>query len=300
MTGTGELAALGTAVMWGIASHINSAVARETGATTLAMLRLPYMILLCGLFCVIFGADTAISLEAALLLGLSGFLGMAIGDITLYRAVLIIGPTMAILVLSLSTCLTAVFGWLLLHETLPAQAVLGIAVTLAGIILAVLSHSDSILMPGQAAPRGKTLVMGVLWAASASFGVAIGYVAQRMAMQTGVEPLWAAFVRAAGGGGALWAIGAVLGWCGPAVRCFIARPRPRRLLLLGAVGGAGGVWAASYALAYAPVGVAATIIGLQPVIVALVGAVWYRRRPPFRVLAGVALAFTGTALVCLR
>ena len=300
MTGIGELAALGTAIMWGIASHINSAVARETGATTLAMLRLPYMILLCGLFCVIFGAGTAISPQAVLLLGLSGFLGMAMGDITLYRAVLIIGPTMAILVLSLSSSLTAVMGWLLLHETLPARAILGIAVTLSGVMLAVLSHSDSILMPGQSVPRGKTLIIGVLWATVASFGVAIGYVAQRMAMQTGVDPLWGGFVRAAGGGAALWAMGAMCGWCGPAVRCFIAQPRPRRLLLLGAVGGAGGVWAASYALAHAPAGVAATIIGLQPVIVALVGAAWYRRRPSFRVLAGVALAFTGTALVCLR
>jgi drug/metabolite transporter (DMT)-like permease len=48
------------------------------------------------------------------------------------------------------------------------------------------------------------------------------------------------------------------------------------------------------------VGVATTLIALQPVSVTVLGALWYRRRPTLRILTGIAVAFGGTALICLR
>ncbi|SBW06213.1 conserved membrane hypothetical protein [uncultured delta proteobacterium] len=300
MAGSGELAAICTAASWGVASQINSAVARRTGATSLALLRLPYMAVLCGILCLIFNAEAAVSLKAALLLSLSGFLGLAMGDVLLYRSILIIGPTMGILMLSLSSSLTAVIGWLFLGEALPLQAVFGICLTLAGVTVVVLEHSESILMPGQAVPQGRQLALGVGLAGAAACGLAVAYVAQRMAMQTGVQPLWAGFIRIAGGGGALWAIGIVTGWSGAAVRTFAAQPTARWMLLVSCSAGSLGVWGASYALAHAPAGVAATLIGLQPIVVACIGAAWYRRKLSSRVVCGSLVAFTGTALVCLR
>ena len=300
MTGLGELAAFGAATSWGIASHLNSAVARRTGATSLAMLRLPYMIALCGLLCLVFGVNTRIGPEAVLLLGVSGFLGIALGDVLLYRAVLIIGPTMAILVLSLSSCFTAVSGWLFLHEILPEQAVWGIGITIAGVAVVVVEHSESILMPGQAVPRGRTLLVGVGWALGAALSLTVGYLAQRMAMRTGVQPLWAGFLRASLAGVGLWALGGTLGWIRPAVRQFTDHPPIRLLLLLACFGGSVGIWASSYALANVPAGVASTITGLQPIVVAVTGAFWYRRKPTLKVVIGSLVAFGGSALVCLR
>lgn len=300
MFGLGELAAFCTAVTWGISNQLHSAVARMAGSTTIALLRLPFMMVMIGLMCLFFNADTSISLEGFLLLALSGIMGLAVGDLMLYRAILIIGPTMAVLMLSLSAGVTAIMGWVFMGETLPMQAVLGIAIALSGVGIVITEHGGSVLLPGQEIPRGKTLVMGVTLAGLAAVSLACGYVAQRMAMQTGVQPLWATFVRTSSGGVVLWTLGFALGWAVPAVRNLV-RIRPIRwLLLIASINAATGMWLASVAFAVAPAGVVATLIGLQPIIVALVGAVWYRRKPSLRVLFGAVVAFTGTALVCLR
>lgn len=300
MFGPGELAAFCTAVTWGISNQLHSAVARMAGSTSIALLRLPFMMAIVGLMCLFFNTDTAICLEGFLLLVLSGTMGLAVGDLLLYRSILIIGPTMAVLILSLSAGVTTVMGWVFMGETLPARAVFGIAVALSGVGVVVTEHGGSVLLPGQEIPRGKTLIVGVTLAGLAAVSLACGYIAQRMAMQTGVDPLWATFVRASGGGVVLWMAGFALGWAVPAVR-NLARVRPIRwLLLIASISAATGMWLASVALAIAPAGVVATLIGLQPIIVALVGAVWYRRKPSLRVLSGAVIAFSGTALVCLR
>ena len=298
--GLGEFAALSTAVTWGFTNQVNSAVARKVGATSVALLRLPYMVLLGGLLCLVFRPDFTISAEALLLLTISGFLGIAVCDMLLYKAILIIGPTMALLVLSLSSGGAAIISWLFLQETLPQQAILGIVVSLTGVGVVVTEHSGCMLLPGQTVPRGKTLAYGVALAGAASFCLAWGYVAQRMAMQTGVAPLWAGFVRVASASVILWGTGCLTGWVIQAARSLVEQHSVRWLLLLSCSFGVLGMWFASVALAHAPAGIAATLISLQPIVVAIIGAVWYRRKPSFRVIAGSLVAFSGTALICLR
>lgn len=298
--GLGEAAAFGATCTWGISNQVNSAVARRVGSTSVSLLRLPYMVVLITTFCLVFGADTAITTEAALLLFLSGVLGVAVTDMLVYKAVLIIGPTMSLLVLSMSSGLTAIIGWMFLGETLPPQAVLGIFVSLSGVALVVTEHSGSILLPGQAIPRGKTLAFGVCLAAIGAVALAGGYIAQRMGMQTGVQPLWASFVRITTAGVAFWIVGLAVGWGKTAIRDLVEHRPVRRLLTVSCTSATAGMWFASTALAFAPAGVAATIIGLQPIVVAIIGAVWYRKMPSLRVFVGAAIAFSGTALICLR
>lgn len=298
--GMGEMGALGAALTWGVSNQVNSAVARRVGSNSLALIRIPFMMLFCGLLCLFLQVDTTISGRAVFLLTLSGLLGVAVGDLFLYRAILIIGPTMTLLVVSLSSGITAIIGRLFLGEILPAQGVVGICVSLLGVAVVVGEHSGSILLPGQAVPQGKTLVFGVTLAAAGAFCLAGGYISQRLAMQTGVEPLWASLVRVSCAGVLLWGVGLFLGWSQRAARNLVEQ-RPVRWLMLfsGSIAGLG-MWCASIGLAYAPAGVAATLIGLQPIIVAIVGAVWYRKKPTIRVVVGALTAFAGTALICLR
>ena len=296
----GELSAFGTAISWSVSNQINSAVACRIGATNLTLLRLPVMLLFMGALCLVLGVGTRISLTAFLQLALSGVLGLTVGDFLLYRSILIIGPTMAVLVLSLSAGIAAIFGWLFMGESLPMLAVLGIAVALAGVGVVVTEHSGSILLPGQAIPRGKTLALGVTLAGLAAASLALAYVVQRAAMLTGVQPLWATFVRVGMGGGILWAVGSMLGWASAATRSLVEQRPVKWLLLVSGSCGALGMWLMSTALVDTPSGVVATIIGLQPITVAAIGAVWYRRRPSLRIVFGSLVAFIGVALVCLH
>jgi drug/metabolite transporter (DMT)-like permease len=60
------------------------------------------------------------------------------------------------------------------------------------------------------------------------------------------------------------------------------------------------MWASCVAMQFTPAGIAATIMGLQPIWVIITSSLWERRLPSFRIVLGSLIAFSGTALVCLR
>lgn len=296
----GELAAFATAVSWSFSNQVNSAVGRIVGASSLTLLRLPYMIAFVGIICLILRPDLSIDPIAIPYLVTSGVLGVVLCDFLLYSSILIIGPTMGMLILSLSAGITAIISWVFLGETLPLQAIAGIIIAIGGIAWVISEEGDSILLPGQEIPRGKALALGVILAFGAALCLAGGYTAQRVAMQTGVNALWATFIRISGGAVCLWSFGLFNGWSKKAVKGLLDNRKVRFMLFFSSGCGALGMWFSSVALSLTPAGIVATITGIQPILVALIGAFWYRRMPSFRFFVGSALAFSGIALVCLR
>lgn len=298
--GFGELAAFGTAFGWAVSSYAHGLVGRMAGAAEVTLLRLPYQMAVLGLLCLLLHVDVALPAKSAGLLFLSGLTGIACSDFMLYRAMMIIGPHLGVLLISLSAGITALFGRLFMGESLPAQAVFGIGVTMFGIAWVLRERGGGTFFPGQENPCGKVLAFGVLLGLGAALFQALSFIFWKMAMQGGSNPLWATFVRLLLASLLLWGLGLLRGWSRSALRAIRTQPGVF-WTLLGASGfSAGGMWMAGVAMDRAPAGVAATIIGLQPVLITFVSAAWNRRRPSWRVLLGTAVAFAGTALVCLR
>lgn len=297
--GFGELAAIGTALAWGLSAQVHSAVGRMVGPTGVTLLRLPYQIFFLALMCLVFRADFHLSWSGLSLLLMSGFLGIFVSDFCLYRAINVIGPAMGVLILSTGAIFSVFFGWMFLGETMPPRALAGIGLALAGILWVVTEQSGSTLMPGQEIPRGRELLMGLMLAAGAAASLSGSFIFLKMGMRTGVDPLWAAFVRVFCGGLILWAMGLARGWVISARRGLIQYPKVYWMLFFSCASGSVGMWLSSLAVNLAPVGIASTLIGLQPIAVTLMGAVWYKRRLSPRVVVGIAVAFAGTAVICL-
>ncbi|MDR0339564.1 MAG: DMT family transporter [Desulfovibrio sp.] len=300
MGGLGELAAFATALGWAVSSYAHGLVGRKVGAAGVTLLRLPFQMTVLGLACLALSVDTSLSGRALLFLFLSGAAGVSVSDFMLYKGMTLIGPQRGILLLSLSAAITASLGWLFLQESLTAQAILGIAVTLAGIATVVGDHGGGILYPGQEEPLGKTLALGVIMVIAAALFQSISFIFWKAATREAASPLWATFVRLLFAAAILWGMGLFKGWSARAVTDIRTRPDVFRILLGASLFSAGGMWAAGLAIDMAPAGVAATIIGLQPVLVTILTALLNRRPPSYRVLFGTVIAFTGTALICLR
>lgn len=298
--GIGELAALGTALTWGVSNQAQGIVGLKIGSTNITLLRIPFQALILAVMCLCMQADTSLSLTGFLFFALSGFFGVFLCDFCLFRAMNVIGPATAILIVSSSTAFTPVLGWLFLSEGLPWQAVLGIGVTMLGILAVVTEHSGSTLLPGQEVPRGRRLLLGLLTAGAAALTLSLSFITLKRGLLTGVDPLWASFIRLIAGGGMIWGLGLARGWAGPSLRAFRRDRKVQALLVFSCVFVALGMWFASVAVDQAPVGVAGTLIALQPVAVTLVGALWCRRLPSLRVALGMLVAFGGAALICLR
>ena len=300
MAGLGELAAFGTAVGWSVSSYVHGIVGQMVGARSVTLLRLPYQMILLTVLCVGIGVETPLDPESVLYLFLSGFIGVSLCDFMLYQAITIVGPQTAILVLSLSSSFTAVIGFCLLGEVLALRTVAGIAMTTLGVIWVLAERTGSTLLPGQEPPKGRRLATGIALSVGAAVTLALSFIFLKMALRTGMPPLWAALVRIACAAAVLWGTGLFKGWSMAAVSDMRAQPRVFWILLSVSAFSAAGMWFSSVAMSMIPAGVAATIIGLQPIIVAIVGAVWCRRVPSRRVVSGTLVAFCGTALVCLR
>ena len=76
------------------------------------------------------------------LLGLSGLSGFFVCDLCLFKALLLIGPRLTLLIQAVSPPLTAIISWFWLGEPLSARQWLAMAVTVAGVAWVVLERGE--------------------------------------------------------------------------------------------------------------------------------------------------------------
>ena len=132
----GELASLATAVCWTGSATFFSIASRRLGSIVLNRTRL----LLAVVFLLIthtLALGTPLPLDAApdrwLWLGLSGIVGLAIGDAMLFQAYVLIGPRLGMLMMSTAPLMSALLALALLGERLRTLEWFGVLLTVAGI-----------------------------------------------------------------------------------------------------------------------------------------------------------------------
>ena len=135
----GELAALLAAFIFAWTSVFFTAAGHRLGVTLVNLLRLPGAVLCLGLahFAAtgrIWPADLDPAAQAWI--GLSGIVGLAVGDSALFRSFTLVGPRRGMTVMALAPVFTVVVAWVLAGEHLGAQALTGIAVVIGGVMLA--------------------------------------------------------------------------------------------------------------------------------------------------------------------
>jgi drug/metabolite transporter (DMT)-like permease len=291
---TGELAALGTALCWAVTGLYFAEAARRIGALRVNLLRLPTaLVFLSAALIVTQASFSALNGSRAAYLAASAVLGLVVGDLALFSALIRIGPRLASLLMSLAPLFAALAGFLILHEQPGPRAVLGMAVTLAGVAWVVAERPETGLAPRD---HGRSLALAVLAAACQG----IGLVLAKLGMAGEVPPLTATWVRMMVATATIWALAA-------------ATRRLRGIGILSAarqaagpvIGGAFfgpfvGVWLSLVAARLTDVGVAATLMATAPVLVIPMVAVTDRYRPTWRAIIGTLIAVAGVALLFAR
>ncbi|GAB4363694.1 MAG: hypothetical protein Kow009_00270 [Spirochaetales bacterium] len=139
----GEIYALGTAIFWTITALSFEFAGKRVGTLSLNLIRITIGFLLLSLYSwitrgILLPIDAPPSLW--FWLGASGLVGFVIGDILLFQAFIEIGARISMLIYSAVPPLSAVLGWIFLHETIRPRGLLGMAITLTGIALVVLER----------------------------------------------------------------------------------------------------------------------------------------------------------------
>lgn len=294
--GAGELAALAAALTWAIGSLLFGRIGRTVppGAMNLgklvsagSLLAFTHLLISSRPFVPVGAGPTTVALLAA-----SGLLGLTIGDTAYFGAIVALGVPRAILLLSSAPVFATLIGWAWLGERLAPRALLGIGLTLGGVVLVVARRAA-----GAAPASARGVALGVI----AALGQAGGSVLSRRAMQAGFEPLAAAVGRIAVGAVGLVVVASVTGHVRP-WGAALARDRAW-LAVTGAslIGTYGGIWLSQLALAHArSTGVASTLLATSPVFALPLAHALGAEKMTGRSALGVGLAMAGIALLVWR
>lgn len=291
-----ELAALGTATCWAATGIIASDAIRALGAFHFNLIRQVFVTLILAGIVLVSGTLGLPGWDAMAVLAVSGVVGILLGDTLNFAAVGRLGPRRAGAVFALNAPMAAFLGWLVLGERLGAQAWAGVAVTVAGVALAILGR------PAEGAHRLEQmrggLRIGLLFGLGAALGQAAGTLIARPYMAGGLDPYVGSLIRVGASGVAMGMLAALP----------IAPPRPQvvtaRVLVLTAatalVGLLLGMTLFLYALQGSQTGIIATLSAMSPVII--LPLLWLRtgQRPSGKSWAGAALAVAGLALIFTR
>lgn len=295
----GQLAALGTATCWAFSALAFDAAARRIGVLTLNLIRL---VIAFGFLSLAAWAmrglpfPTDATPHAWGWLAVSGLVGFVFGDLCLFRAYVLIGPRLGMLVMSLAPLLTAVIGWLILGETLAGRDLLGMALTIAGIGWAVLERKAPSAEDSAAAPHASLAGLGLAFCGA--LGQAAGLVLSKLGMGA-YDAVAATQVRvlAAAAGYALLFF--PLRWW-PRVAEALRERRALGLSTVGAFFGPFlGVSLSLYAVRNTEAGVAASIMAVSPVLIIPLVVLLRGERVGMGGVLGAVVAVAGVALLFL-
>lgn len=290
MTYLGEGAALLTSVCWSLNSVCFTVAGRRVGSPTVNLGRLlmawaALVLLHLGLYGQAF--PWAAGAGRMGWLGVSGLIGFALGDAVLFEAFLLIGPRLAMLLMTLSPPFSALLAWLFLNQSLGPAKLAAMAATLVGIAWVVWGDGDREEHPH----LGRGLLLGV----GGALGQSVGLLFSSYGLAGHFPPVSANLIRVSAGLAALLLYFAATGRLAATLGGLRDR-RATAFIALGALTGPVlGVVLSLVAISRAPMGVAATLMSLSPVLLLPVSHFGFREKVGRHAILGTLVALAGAA-----
>ncbi len=298
---TGELAALGTAACWAGTAMFFAAAGERIGSMAVNVIRLAMALVMLTIFEAVVRGH-ALPTDATPFawgwLSVSGLVGFTIGDLCLFRALVVIGPRLSSLIMSLAPPATALIGWLVLGETLTLRDWAGMTLTIAGIGWAIAERAPVQTTATTPTPRhfGDTMVAGVALACVGALGQAGGLVLSKLGMGR-YDPFAATQIRIVAGTLGFVVVFTILGWW-PRVAVAVRNRRAMTLTWLGAVFGPFiGVSLSLLAVQHTKAGIAASLMATSPILVIPLVIVFRGERVGWGGIGGAVVAVAGVILL---
>ena len=299
MPWTGELIAIGTVLCWTISIQFFESASKKVGATSVNVIRITFALALFSLFLFLrhgYLVPVQFPARAWFYLFLSGGIGFFLGDIFLFKALVEIGPRVAMLIFSLSAPTAAVIGWLFLNETYLIVQWAGMFVTLSGVGIVILEKNQK---TSPLKIRGISF-KGILFGFTAMFCQVCGYILSKTGIQTEsgfLDAFSATQIRVIAAFLCFLIFFTVTGKWGK----VITAAKNTRAVLFTAIGSVFGpflgVSLSLMVLHYLTVGVASTFLSLVPIFIIPFSIFLHKEHVSFRAVAGAVTAVFGIYLL---
>lgn len=293
----GELAALVTALMWSLTAIFFSYSGRRVGAQVVNRSRL--------LFAFLFLTIAHLILEGTLFpwdaepyrwfwFTISSVLGLVLGDTFLFRAYVLIGPRLSMLLMSTVPIYSVLFGWILFGEQISGLEMAGILLAVSGIAWVVTEKRGGLTLV-----ENKDYRRGILFGLAGALGQVANLVTARYGMVGGYSTLSATIMRIAVAILVLWGLALLQRQVVFTVRQWQDRLALRAIVAGAFVGPFLGIWFSLIAVQNARLGIASTLMALPPILLIPLEYIAYGQRVSRRAIVGTAVAISGVALILL-
>lgn len=295
----GELAALATSFLWSLTSIQFTLAGQRIGSQTVNRVRLVVAVFYLSLaHLMLYGEVWPIHAEPFRWgwLGLSGTVGLVLGDSCLFQALVLIGPRRSMLLMTLVPVISMLLAWGWLGETLHAIEVAAVLLTVGGIAWVVSERRSAQEVE---AGGGGRYALGVLLGLGGALGQSLGLVMSKQGLVGDFDPLSATLIRMLVATAVIWLLALVRGQVGATGRAL----QDKKAVLF-SVGGALtgpflGVWSSMVAVQNAHVGIASTLMALSPIILIPLGRWIFHERISLRAVAGTVVALVGATMIFL-
>lgn len=294
----GELAGLATAIAFAGGATFFTLSSRLAGSQVVNRARLlAATLILLGLHMLVYGtAIPAADGQRWLWLGLSGVIGLALGDAALFQAFVQLGTRLTMLVFSTAPVFAAVMGYFLFDETLEPIAMLGMLLSLGGVAWVVSEQEPS----ERSTAEHRVYLFGLLFAFLAALGQALGAITAKYGLVGDFPALSAQLLRMLVATGSMWLFTLLRGDVRQTFTSLRNQPRALGLLLIGSLfGPVTGVWLSLVSIQNTQVGIASTLIAMVPIFLLPVGYFVFKEKVSPRGIAGTLVALAGVAILFL-
>lgn len=238
------------------------------------------------------------SVEAWIFLGLSGIVGLTVGDYFGFTALRILGARRHSVIATTAPIFAALGAFVFVGESITVSTLIGMLICIGGVLLAMSSARERQDVEGEGY---GSYTMGLLTGLGAAVGQGIGLVLAKLGMQSSgieVDPLQATFMRMAVGFLSTYVLDLTQrGPLRPLSEAFVDKEGRNGMFLGVLFGPTLGVTMSLAAAATLDLAVAQTIFSMTPVVITLVAILRERRFPPLISLVGLAVAIAGVVIL---
>lgn len=297
----GEIAALMTTVAWTVSSLAFESAGKKVGSLTVNLIRL----LLAFLFFALlnyYRRGSFLPMDAGLdrwlWLTLSGMVGFLIGDLFLFKAFVMIGARVSMLINALSPPITALVSWLMLGETLSMMNWVGMTVTLAGISVVILKHDKKVDDQAWGKLTTSYSLKGIMLAFGGAVGQGICLVLSKKGMGD-YDAFAASHIRVIAGMIGFTILVMILRRQGNVWKAMQHIPAMKRIALGAVFGPFLGVGLSLLALQHTEAGIAATLMSIVPVLIIAPAILVFHEKVNWKEIVGAIITVCGVALFFL-
>jgi drug/metabolite transporter (DMT)-like permease len=291
---SGEIAGLLTAVCWAVSGLAFEDCGRRIGSLSVNILRLGLgfvFLAIASLALRGLALPTDASSDAWLWLSISGLVGFTLGDMCLFRAYVLIGARLSLLLLTLVPPMVAVIGWMMLGENLSLKDWTAMALVVGGVLWVVAEKPN-----GKSSGPPKISAWGITLGVFAALAQALGLILSKKGMGD-YNALAATQIRVIAGFCGFALLFVFVGWW-PKVIASTKNGRAMSTMSIGAFFGPFlGVTLSLASVQNTQAGVAATLMGLVPIVIIPLEYTLKKQRTSLRAVSGTILAVAGTALL---